>query len=49
MELQGRNLADSALPLSGDDVALLQRELAQLGFVIDRLEVAGKLFATAKS
>jgi hypothetical protein len=41
MELQGGNLV---LRTRGDDVALLQRELAQLGLVIDRAEVAGKLF-----
>ena len=35
MELQGCNLVNLVPPLSADDLALLHRELAQLGLVID--------------
>jgi peptidoglycan hydrolase-like protein with peptidoglycan-binding domain len=43
MELQGRNLL---LRMHGDDVALLQTELIQLSFVIDREEISAKQFGT---
>ncbi|HNP66201.1 MAG TPA: peptidoglycan-binding domain-containing protein, partial [Woeseiaceae bacterium] len=44
MHLQGRNLTER---LQGDDVGLLHEELAQLGFIIDRTEVADKRFGTS--
>lgn len=41
MNLQGRNLS---VTLQGEDVALLQRELRQLGFVIAQTEIQAKNF-----
>ena len=43
MKLQSRDLA---LRMRGDDVALLQRELRQLRFTIDRAELTTKRFGT---